>query len=123
MFKVFTFLKNPTYQKGIVLQLLHFDYWKKYDFPIFQLLQNQPILLNEEIGESSLSSLSKQLSYTQKNVRLEVVRRTFQLTSLSSGLIKNFETNFSETTNKCKCLIVIPRYYISYLKIPFLTHS
>lgn len=98
LFKVFTFTQSPRYKNAMVVQLLHFNFWKKNDFPLQRLLEHDPAFLNEELGESGLCHLGKTLKNSQcsKN-NYQVVRTTFQLNNLATDLNQDFEKKFLNT--------------------------
>lgn len=97
---IFIYLKAPKYSKYILLQLLHFEFWKQHKFAIYELLEKEPILLNEELGELHLSQLGRHLSSSHVKAQLSMIRQTFCLTPFVSQLQKDFEQRFCKQKKK-----------------------
>ena len=65
---IFMIIDNSStqpYVKAMLTFLNYLEYWQTYDMPIWNLIQEQLSVLNEEFGEialSMLSSCNKQIS-------------------------------------------------------------
>ena len=74
---VFAHFNYTSYLNPMILNLLHLLYWRETSHPALSFIQSNPICLNKEIGEMSLSLLANKLSATKVGKDFQNLRNDF----------------------------------------------
>ncbi len=77
LWKFFHFFKSHNYSNSILLNLLHWRHWEKHNLPAFQLISKCPVMMNEEIGEITLSVLTRKMKVSHSSHHLKKVCKDF----------------------------------------------
>ena len=76
--KCFSF-SQVNYLYGVTINLSHLMLWGKNLLFFFLVVLKHPVIMNDEIGEISLSFLSKNLKFTNSKDHLKNLRRYYVL--------------------------------------------
>jgi hypothetical protein len=91
---VFSHFNYTSYLNPMIIHLLHLLYWNEVSHPALHFVKYNPICIDEEIGELSLSLLANKLSATKicknfKNLQNDFLGLAF-IRKLEKDYIKKF---------------------------------
>lgn len=91
---MFVYYNYTSYMNPLIIHLLHLIYWREMSHPALGFLQANPICINEEIGEISLSLLANKLSATRVSKKITNLRVDFMALSFFRNLEKDYIKKF-----------------------------
>ena len=84
----------PSYTNGLALNLLHIKYWEKHNLHSYTTIFQDPVVMNEEIGEMALSLLTRKLKVSNTSNQLNRLQKEFSLIPTMRKFTQVFEANF-----------------------------
>ena len=84
----------PSYTNGLALNLLHIKYWEKHNLHSYTTIFQDPVVMNEEIGEMALSLLTRKLKVSNTSNQLNRLQKEFLLIPTMRKFTQVFEANF-----------------------------
>ena len=94
---MFLLLGSTTYAKITLLSALHFQYLHRVQHPILEMVKQEPLLLNEEDGETSLSILSRSTVGTPRQVDHVSIENQFYLINELKSCCDDLSTELGMT--------------------------
>ena len=100
LWKVFTFFSSHTYANALLLNLLHLQTWRKQTPSPLDFVLNNPILINKEPGENSLSVLSRKLKVSNNKNQLAKLNQEFHILPQMRDFQKQYKEEFETVQRK-----------------------
>ena len=94
LWQFFHYFSAPNYTNGLALNLLHIKYWEKHNLHSYTTIFQDPVVMNEEIGEMALSLLTRKLKVSNTSNQLNRLQKEFLLIPTMRKFTEVFEANF-----------------------------
>ena len=91
--------RSPSYAQALLTWMSQLSYLRQLNHPAYRLLSLHPTLLNEEVGEISLSQLARHQSSVHQRASLQRTSANFAMLSLTGKISDIFreEAGFDRT--------------------------
>lgn len=118
LWKLFYFFNSTNYVSGLALNLLHLKYWENHMVPSFAALYQEPIIMNEEVGEMCLSVLTRKLKGSNSSHYLKQVRDDLVLIPTMNRLNESYQKNFQSSSGFSLCFFMTLRLSVNTCFFP-----